>query len=528
MHAEKPIEKLLLECKNLFENANLTEAKKIADKILFIQPDNLSGLEITFFIQLKTETFELAKTSLLKIAEQTGKTKKWNLLEINYFEAKQDYFHVLKLIQEYFKLYGEDFNLLYTYGLNALKAGKIIAAQDALQTCTKGNFSSKFLLLNLGHIYKAKGQSTLAADCYQKFILASPEECGVGYWSLADLKDFTFDDNDKSKINAFLDQPNITTGNIALLNFALARVQEQQENFVSAYQFMCKANNIIAHHRPFKADLFANLIKGLISGVDKVNFNSSVKQSSAFKPIFIVGMPRSGTTLVEQILASHTLVQPTDELPFIERIALELEKSGGYISGLKSMSELKKKSFTVSYEKQIQQYFSEFQTVTIDKNPNNYLHIALIKKLYPNAKIINCIRNPIDNAMSVFKQYFSNGHDYSYSMKGIAFYWQGYLTLMHHWKKVFGDEIYHLSYESLTINSEEEIRKLLNYCELDFEPDCLTFYKSDRIVLTPSVSQVRQPINTRSVNSWMNYKDSINEHLPVFEKILAKSKELLN
>ena len=148
--------------------------------------------------------------------------------------------------------------------------------------------------------------------------------------------------------------------------------------------------------------------------------------------------------------------------------------------------------------------------------------------LFPNAKIINVIRNPLDNGLSVFKQYFSRGHEYSYSIKGIIKYWQGYLMLMRHWRKLFGQDIYHLGYEKLTQDPEAQIRQLLDYCQLTFEKECLSFYKSDRVVLTPSVSQVKQPINNRSVNSWKKYEDNITEHLSEFEGIVAQAQALLD
>jgi hypothetical protein len=263
----------------------------------------------------------------------------------------------------------------------------------------------------------------------------------------------------------------------------------------------------------------------MISGID----DSFIKALACenFKPIFIVGMPRSGTTLVEQILASHSTVAATDELQYIERIGLELEKSGGYVNQLNVMTDEQRHSFSESYLNQVQQYFDEYQAIVIDKNPNNFLHIGLIKTLFPNAKIINVIRNPLDNGLSVFKQYFSRGHEYSYSLDNIISYWQGYLSLMRHWTKLYGQDIYHLSYEGLTQNPEEEIRELLDYCDLAFEAECLSFYKSDRVVLTPSVSQVKQPINKRSVNSWKKYEQSITALLPRFNKIIEQAKALL-
>ncbi|WP_220775054.1 sulfotransferase family protein, partial [Shewanella glacialipiscicola] len=236
-------------------------------------------------------------------------------------------------------------------------------------------------------------------------------------------------------------------------------------------------------------------------------------------PIFIVGMPRSGTTLVEQILACHSLIGATDELPYIERIALTLEQTGGYAKQLAHLSQEKINQYQQEYLQQSAQYFSTVPNYVIDKNPNNFLHIGLIKTLFPQAKIINVIRHTTDNALSVFKQYFSFGHDYSYSLENIKVYWENYLTLMEHWDSQFPQDIYHLSFEKLVIQPDDEIPKLLSYCGVDFETACLHFYQSTRPVLTPSASQVRQPMNTKAIGQCEKYQAFMGQDYVDFEQI---------
>jgi len=517
---------LLMQCKNLFSSNQVLEARQKVSVLLKRLTQNKELLELAFNIELRCQDFTRARAFYNSLSAGVVSKQEQQLLLISLLEAQEEHFKLLEQIDLYIKAYDSDVTMYFKYGIVAMAAGKIELAEQSFLRCINHHHELPHLSLNLGHIYKAKGESAKAVEYYRQFIRETPAQCGVGYWSMADLKDFTFLADDKIAIEGLLATESINIGNKALLNFALARACEQQQDFTLAFSTMSDANNILAHYRPFKQELFAGMVNSMITGI--ANTFTKTLACENFTPIFIVGMPRSGTTLVEQILASHSKVAATDELQYIERIGLELEKSGGYVTQLKKISDEQRQTYSESYCNQVQQYFGDYQPIVIDKNPNNFLHIGLIKALFPNAKIINVIRNPLDNGLSVFKQYFSRGHEYSYSMAGIISYWQGYLALMKHWKKLFGEGIYHLSYEKLTESPEAQIRSLLDYCQLTFEADCLSFYKSDRVVLTPSVSQVKQPINKRSVNSWQKYEQGITQFLPKFDSIIKQADALLD
>jgi len=511
-------------CHQLLAKNRILDAKNKLSGLLSLYPDNQAVLELAFNIDLRCQNFSHAQTYYQRLIKHSDDTKQQQLWLIALLEAKEAHFSLLNALEQFLADFGEDSQIRFKYGLVAMAAGKILIAEESFIMLLAEKKSLPHLLLNLGHVYKAKGESDKAIQHYREFIADNPAQCGVGYWSMADIKNFTFTPEDSQKLQALLADNTIDLGNKALIGFACARAFEQQKEFEQAFVTMSNANRTFEQHRPFRGELYHSMVNDMISGVTKCQFK--VPPSSDFSPIFIVGMPRSGTTLVEQILASHSKVGVTDELQYIERIGLELERSGGYVKQLNSLSDEKRQAFADHYCQQVQQYFNDHQVIAIDKNPNNFLHIGLIKTLFPQAKIINVVRNPLDNALSVFKQYFSRGHEYSYSLNNISFYWQGYLALMQHWKKVYGEEVYHLSYELLTDDAETQIRKVLEYCQLEFEPQCLSFYKSDRVVLTPSVSQVKQPINKRSVNSWQQYQPYIQAHMPAFEQIIAQAQAL--
>lgn len=512
-------------CQQLLANNRIIEAKNKLAGLLSLYPLQPPVLELAFSIELRCQNFVQAELHYQTLVDNTDHSKQQQLWLIALLEAKEDHFALLIALEKILDEFGEETQTRFKHGLVAMAAGKILLAEQSFLMVKEHKKVLPHLLLNLGHVYKAKGESDKAISYYREFIVDNPAQCGVGYWSMADIKDFTFTVEDNKKLQSLLANKSVDLGNKALIGFATARGYEQQKRYDLAFAAMRDANRVFEQHRPFRGNLFQTMVNDMISGVSNQKIEAPV--SGNFAPIFIVGMPRSGTTLVEQILASHSKVGATDELQYIERIGLTLERSGGYVKQLGHLANDRRQALAEQYTNQVQQYFIEHQVIAIDKNPNNFLHIGLIKTLFPQAKIINVVRNPLDNALSVFKQYFSRGHEYSYSMKGITFYWQGYLALMHHWKKTFGQEIYHLSYESLTNDAEQEIRNLLEYCQLEFESQCLSFYKSDRVVLTPSVSQVKQPINKRSVNSWQHYQPFIQEHMPTFKQIIAQTQALL-
>ncbi|MDN3653150.1 sulfotransferase [Thalassotalea ponticola] len=440
-----------------------------------------------------------ATNNILALDQQNVEALSYQLeLAIN----KEHHFDVVALCNKLEQLEIASFTQRYQKALALLSSGQILAAKACFQSLLSEQGEDVNVLLNLGHVHKALAESATAADYYHQFISKATHATGVGYWSLADLKDYRFNRNEQQQLLTELKLAE-NDKNKALLCFAIARSFEQQNDYQQAFRYMQQGNDLMHALRPFKAQAYHQLISDLMR-VKDVKASAIAHQNKQPRPIFIVGMPRSGTTLVEQILAAHSQVETTDELPFIERIAIDIQ-GPSYAQAIERLTPTEINNYRQRYLQQVSDYFDGDVELFIDKNPNNYLHIGLIKTLFPEAKIINLVRNPIDNAMSVYKQYFANGHDYSYHLGAISFYWQGYLTLMFHWQNLLGKQLYHVSYEQLTADSEQQIKQLVDYCELPFEQQCLTFYKSDKAVLTPSVSQVKQPINRRSVGSGQHY-----------------------
>jgi hypothetical protein len=443
-------------------------------------------------------------------------------------EAAQDHFTAIALLDRLSVDDPDNLDHRYKLGLHCFKVGQVERAESLFRSLAAAGYADPLLDLNLGHALKALGRSGEAAACYKRLVDGFDDtHAAFGYWSLADLKDYRFDDAETVLLRGRSQVTAAAPGYRALMLFALACAREQQGNYEQAFMAMSEANLILAEHRPFRADLYGQLVTSLTSEVTAPAAFPETPEFNGPTPIFIVGMPRSGTTLVEQILAAHSRVEATDELPFLERIGLELEHLGGYAKNLAALDAGQRQRYAAGYLAAVAPYRPLQRDFFVDKNPTNFLHVGLIKALFPQARIINVVRDPLDNAMSVFKQYFHRGNEFSYSLKGIIYYWQGYVTLMKHWEELYPGAVLHLGYESLVQDPEQQITALLDYCGLPAEPACFRFYESGRPVLTPSASQVRNPMTSRSIGSGLKYESYLKTSIPALAEIKRKTREVL-
>jgi len=413
----------------------------------------------------------------------------------------------------------ENESLRYRAGTAAFKSGQLDAAEQHFLHCAKLRPEHPASFLQLGHIYRAMRDFKRAETSYLDYIGRSADEKARGYWSLADLRRHDFTDETIAAMGKYLStcpEPGLEA---SIMNFALGIAAEQQDNYELALQHYRLANDIQTQLRPFRSAAYLQLTNGLMAA----NLPSvPLQEATSGRPLFVVGLPRSGTTLVEQILAAHSNVAATDELPYIERIAFELEHAGGYGNRLASLDENQKSRYRQRYRDQARRYLPDRNCHFIDKNPNNFLHVGLIRMLFPEAFIINLRRDLRDNAVSMYRQLFSVGHDYSAKFADIATYTERYLQLMAHWQQLYPDAIRIQSYESLVTNPTQEIAELLAFCQLESEAACFDFHRSKQAVMTPSAAQVSEPMYTSSIGQWQHYEKWLP---PEFEKIAVLQKE---
>jgi len=352
---------------------------------------------------------------------------------------------------------------------------------------------------NIAWVYRSLGKKQEAIDHFQTAFQLNPNATEA-LSGLILLKRYQKHSPELDQADALL-QSDLESGTAMELEFALGKAYEDLGNYTKAFYFFEQGNRRYRESSTYQITQDIELFKQLRDTWHSPPENTQPAETPGQTPIFIVGMPRSSTSLVEQILASHSKVFGAGELPFLESMLL----SGSKLDWKAEKTDQYKKD----YLEKLRSRNSEHPYVT-DKMPQNFRFIGAILTLFPNAKIIHCQRHPLDTCLSLYKHHFPmTSHPYAYDQETLADYYRLYSNLMQHWHTLAPGKIYKLKYESLVNNLEEEVKNLLNYLELPFEPDCLNFHKTDRVVRTASSEQVRRGLYQSGKNQWKNYEASL-------------------
>lgn len=299
--------------------------------------------------------------------------------------------------------------------------------------------------------------------------------------------------------------------------FGFGKAYEDLKDFDKSFDYYKKANNLKKQNLNFNINEWSDYISQQISVFDKSLFESNKNIGhNDNTPIFILGMPRSGTSLVEQILNSHNRVSGAGEVSILNQVISKAFKMKFYPKNLDTSNIKLLNLLGKNYCDQIKAK-GEKGTFITDKMTGNFIHIGIIKLILPEAKIIHCERNALDNCWSIFKNYFSNnGHQYAYDLSDLALYYKEYQRLFEHWNNLFPDSIHSVQYENLVNQQKNETESLLEHCNLEWDENCMRYYELENVVKTASSSQVRKPIYKQSIESWKNYK----EHLTLLTDVL--------
>ncbi len=370
--------------------------------------------------------------------------------------------------------------------------------------------------LNYGHTLKTVGRLADAIAAYRTSIELSPAGSGEAYWSLANLKTFRFTDADIEHMREQLAPAGLDPENHAHLAFALAKALEDRAQYDESFAFYKRGNDVRGRHHRWDAKVNVFNTARQMKTLSREFFAAREGWGcAAADPIFIVGLPRAGSTLLEQILASHSRVEGTAELPDIIAISRRLgEKSrknpaSKYPEVLGTLTPEAARALGEGYlaSTRVQRSGKPF---FIDKMPNNFQHIGLIHLILPNAKIIDARRHPMGGCFSCFKQLFARGQTFTYDLDKLGRYYRDYVILMDHWDAVLPGRVHRVQYEDMVENTEAEIRRLLAYCGLEFEEQCLRFFETERAIRTPSAEQVRQPVYREGLEHWRHFEKHLD------------------
>ena len=372
------------------------------------------------------------------------------------------------------------------------------------------------LHLSLAHALKTLGNQKEAVESYRAAYTALPS-FGDAFWSLANLKTYRFTEEELARMRAQVERPDIRAVDRYHLRFALGKALEDRGEYAESFVHYRTGNALKKSDIRFKLRPILRNAE-LQSAVCTREFFEA-RQGYGFAcpdPIFIVGLPRAGSTLLEQILASHSRVEGTTELPEILRLVGELQarepdsENPRYPAVL---ADLKPQDFVKLGEKYIADTRAHRTGLPrfIDKMPNNFRHVGLIHLILPNARIIDARREPMACCFSNFKQLFASGQEFTYSLEDIASYYRMYVDLMRHWDEALPGRVLRVQHEEVVEDLEDNVRRILDFCGLDFEPACLEFYKTERSVRTASSEQVRQPINKEGLDQWRKFEPWLGE-----------------
>jgi tetratricopeptide (TPR) repeat protein len=496
---------------SMFSDGDLAPAEQIIRDFLLRHGDHPEGMRLLAKIGMARDVLddaEILLEAVLKIAP-------------DHRAALHDYADVLVRRQKYLPAREQIYRLLQLDQRNpdyrsleatvAVGLGEHDTAIAIYRQMLADIPGSPDVHLWLGHALKTVGNLPEAIESYRA-AAAARADFGDAYWSLANLKTYRFGDDELARMRDEEASAATALADRYHLCFALGKALEDRGEIADSWRYYEQGNALKRSESRYRPELVESNTKKQIEICTRDFFQQRTGWGDPRPdPIFIVGLPRSGSTLLEQILASHSQVEGTQELPDIHRIVVEMQgRDADWDNPLYPpvLSQLTAEDFRRLGERYLSdtQVYRTGKRFFIDKNPNNFRHIGLIHLMLPNAPIIDARREPLACCFSNLKQLFAQGQEFTYSVGDISRYYRTYLELMRHWDKALPGRVLRVHYEDVVGHLEGSVRRMLDYCGLAFEPACIEFHKTRRSVRTPSSEQVRQPIFRDGVDQWQKYE----------------------
>ncbi|MGD9965805.1 MAG: sulfotransferase [Hyphomonadaceae bacterium] len=363
----------------------------------------------------------------------------------------------------------------------------------------------------IGHVLKTMGRTEAGVEAYRKSIALAPQQ-GDAYWGLANLKTVRLSDQDVQQLRAQLDRADLTPQDRVNMFFTLGKALEQRNDVEGAFNAYAAGAKLRGSYDRHDAGAVTAFVDACVRLQDSRFFaDRAGGGETAPDPIFIIGLPRSGSTLVEQILASHSLVEGTMELLDLQNLARGLGAGLDALEALAALDAEARAALGRSYLDSTRSRRKLDRPFFIDKMPNNWMHVGLIQLVLPNAKIVDARRHPMACGWSCFRQHFPLGQAFSYDLADIGRYYADYVRLMAHYDGVLPGRVHRVIHEHLVADPETQIRALLDHCGLPFEAQCLRPHETKRPVHTASAEQVRQPISAKGLEEWRAFEPHLGE-----------------
>jgi tetratricopeptide (TPR) repeat protein len=536
-HALEQIKKLqslpglLLFIEQILNEGRLGLAETKCRAFLKENPTHTYAMSLLAEIANRFGYFDDAEFLLQKAVEFKPKDGDLRLKYASILRKKQKFAQTTEQVNILCDQFPDNLNYQAQKASDVMQGGdhsKAIIMFDDILKKNPYNFST---LTSKGHAQKTLGRTDQAIKSYQSAYQIKPDH-GEAFFSLANLKTYSFSDYELDSMRQQVERVDLSLRDKAYFHFALAQGCEVKGEYEEAFFHLDRGNQIKNDQSKYSIE---NMEREFQAQIDICNdsFFKELGQggNDTRDPIFILGLPRAGSTLIEQILASHSMVDGTLELPNILSMAQSLRgddiygKEGNYPKSMESLTLEQRDAFGKNFIEDTRMHRKDAPMFT-DKMPNNFRHIGLIHLIMPNAKIIDARRYPLDCCFSMFKQLFAQGQEFTYGLEEAGSYYNSYVKLMNHWDKVLPGKVLRVNNEDVVDDLEGQVTRMLEFIGIPFEEECISFYKTERLVRTPSSEQVRKPVNKDGMERWKPYAKYLKPLLNVLDEDLLKPEDV--
>jgi tetratricopeptide (TPR) repeat protein len=508
------------------KEGRLEEAEQLYRRVLRQQPEHVDALRLLGQIAYKagriTEAGRLLERAIAIAPDFTAA-----IIDLGRILKEQDrYEEAIGCFDRVLALEPDNAQAHYLRGSTLAPAALTYEAIEAFQTCLRLRPQHAGALLGLGHALKAVGRQREAIESYRQCLPLKPDN-GETWWSLANLKTYRLSDADIAEMKARLDGGNLTAQSEVNFLFALAKAHEDRQDYEEAWRYYEAGNarqRMEVSYDPVQTEsLNDRLIEVFSQDFLQARRGWGLRDDS---PIFVLGLPRSGSTLIDQILASHSQVEGTSELPYLGQVTSSLSRNRAdginYPEAVRELEARHFESLGRDYIQCTRMHRRAGAPRFVDKMPNNFPSIGLLALILPDAKIIDARRHPLDACLSCYRQLFARGQAFTYDLTEIGEYYLQYLRLMDHWTGALPGRVLTVHYEEVVTDLPGQVRRMLDFCELPWEDACLRFFETERPIRTASSEQVRQPIYGTAVGFWRHYEGHLDELKTVLAPVLGR------
>jgi len=508
---------------------NIREAEQIFREVLLKDPANVDALRLLAGVAMRAKQYGDAE-ALLERALEIAPDFHQGWLDLGLARQEQDKIDsAIEAYERVIRLEPDRPNGYVSAGTVNAMVGRHDEAMALFEKALEKDPSSFGALSGMGHVLKTVGEQEAAIARYRECVRHNPDH-GETWWSLANLKTFRFTDEDVELMLKRSARETLIEEQRANFLFALGKAFEDRGDYEKAFDCYSRGNANRRERESYDPVQTVDLHDAFIETFSQEFLDSRTGTGcDSNAPILIVGLPRSGSTLIEQILASHPDVEGTHELPELGRVARSIGFNRpdrlAYPRAVPDLGEDELRELGEEYLRRTKRHRETDKPRFTDKLPNNFVHVGFLSLILPNAKVINAKRHPLDSCLGSFKQLFARGQPFTYDQFELAEFYLEYQRLMDHWQAVLPGKVLDVQYEDVVDDLETQVRRILDYCGLPWNDACLRFYENERAVKTASSEQVRQPIYASSKHRWRHYETQLAPMIEVLEPLLRELPE---